>query len=240
MEEQKYYYIDNDIQIGPLTFTELKLSGIKKDTMVWFNGMADWAQAGTVAELNPIFKNLSPPPFIKKDISKPVSQTDLYSQIACQVWKSRIRRESSIVFKFIGWFLIPIGILLLLAGSTEEKGIAIFIVLFGLFLLIIGILIKSTGKEIFRLSVDKSTNLLKVERAGNKKNFQEDWANRIKKFEIMKTVHRSGKGTYALFELKVWLTGSEYSWPVPGSVFYSKKDAENVLSQANKLLCSVC
>ncbi|HEY6159634.1 MAG TPA: DUF4339 domain-containing protein [Bacteroidia bacterium] len=35
---------------------------LKKETMVWTNGMAAWAQAGTVPQLAALFNNVPPPP----------------------------------------------------------------------------------------------------------------------------------------------------------------------------------
>jgi uncharacterized membrane protein YhaH (DUF805 family) len=49
------------LKIGPLTFEELKQAKINEDTLIWFDGLADWEKAGSLEELREIFE-LSPPP----------------------------------------------------------------------------------------------------------------------------------------------------------------------------------
>jgi hypothetical protein len=57
---KKYYYSDGVNQHGPFTKEELREKHISRDTLVWFNGMANWQPAGTVQELGDIF--FMPPP----------------------------------------------------------------------------------------------------------------------------------------------------------------------------------
>lgn len=42
---------------APLTLTELKSSGIKKTTFVWFEGLNDWTEAGKLWELDILFES---------------------------------------------------------------------------------------------------------------------------------------------------------------------------------------
>ncbi len=51
----------NEEKVGPLTFEELKEAKINEDTLIWFDGLADWERAGSLEELREIFE-LSPPP----------------------------------------------------------------------------------------------------------------------------------------------------------------------------------
>lgn len=54
----KYYYIDDmyrRLQCGPFTSNELLRKNISPETIVWRSGMADWAEAGTLQELNFLF-----------------------------------------------------------------------------------------------------------------------------------------------------------------------------------------
>ena len=46
-----YYYSDKDQQLGPFTLDELKSKWLKKSTLVWTDGMSDWAPAETLDEL---------------------------------------------------------------------------------------------------------------------------------------------------------------------------------------------
>lgn len=47
----------NDHQCGPFTLEELPGSGVTPDTYVWCKGMADWQQAGDVAEICRYYRN---------------------------------------------------------------------------------------------------------------------------------------------------------------------------------------
>jgi uncharacterized membrane protein YhaH (DUF805 family) len=58
---KNFFYVLNEEKIGPLTFEELKEAKINEDTLIWFDGLADWEKAGSLEELREIFE-LSPPP----------------------------------------------------------------------------------------------------------------------------------------------------------------------------------
>ncbi|MDO5522921.1 MAG: GYF domain-containing protein [Bacteroidia bacterium] len=52
----RYFYIDNEgKQKGTFSPEELKRENIRKDTLVWTQGMSEWIRAADVAELNFIF-----------------------------------------------------------------------------------------------------------------------------------------------------------------------------------------
>lgn len=55
---KEYYVIIADQQRGPFTLEQLAELGITPDTEVWTQGMADWQQAGDVAELTPLLQQL--------------------------------------------------------------------------------------------------------------------------------------------------------------------------------------
>lgn len=51
-----YYFIkDGDNELGPFTIKQLKSKSIKKDTPVWFAGLAEWTMAGKVHEIKELF-----------------------------------------------------------------------------------------------------------------------------------------------------------------------------------------
>ena len=63
---QKMYHIAVDNQpTGPFDLTSLQrkaqLGQLRRDTLVWTAGMADWATAGDVGELNTLFAAVPPP-----------------------------------------------------------------------------------------------------------------------------------------------------------------------------------
>lgn len=57
-----YFIIKDGTQHGPFSKEELRLRGITPDTMVWREGMADWAKASTVPDLEDLFARPVPPP----------------------------------------------------------------------------------------------------------------------------------------------------------------------------------
>lgn len=60
----EYFYIDeNNVQQGPVSVQNLLAAGVKRDTMVWRQGMADWMRACTVPELEDLFRATPPPPY---------------------------------------------------------------------------------------------------------------------------------------------------------------------------------
>ncbi len=53
----RYFYIDAEgKQKGTFTIEELKSELIKKDTLIWTQGMTEWMRAADVVEVQPIFQ----------------------------------------------------------------------------------------------------------------------------------------------------------------------------------------
>lgn len=65
-----YFYAENGQKFGPFTLEELKDKKIKKSTLVWSEGMDDWAKAETFEELKSLLV-LEPPPLPKSIIEEP-------------------------------------------------------------------------------------------------------------------------------------------------------------------------
>lgn len=59
---KKYFIVENNQQAGPFSIEELRAKAISAYTLVWFEGMANWQQADTIAELNSLFVTPLPPP----------------------------------------------------------------------------------------------------------------------------------------------------------------------------------
>lgn len=57
---KKYFYTDGTTNFGPFTLEELKEKNISKETYIWFQGISDWKQAGTIPELDEIFAFIPP------------------------------------------------------------------------------------------------------------------------------------------------------------------------------------
>ena len=58
-----YFIVDNGQQAGPYAIDELVKRGLNSDTLVWAEGMTDWAPAWQVEELkNYLYGQQTPPP----------------------------------------------------------------------------------------------------------------------------------------------------------------------------------
>ncbi|MDG1954124.1 MAG: DUF4339 domain-containing protein [Polaribacter sp.] len=65
---KKYFYSNDNEKNGPFSFEELKNENIKKETLIWYEGLDDWTKASDLNEMMPILE-LKPPSFseIKQD-----------------------------------------------------------------------------------------------------------------------------------------------------------------------------
>lgn len=66
----EYYYLKNRFRYGPVKFEDLKSKDIKKDTLVWYEGLKDWTKAEEIKELKELFK-VTPPPIPPPPIPPP-------------------------------------------------------------------------------------------------------------------------------------------------------------------------
>lgn len=55
----QYYYTDGKERYGPFTIDQLRERNITSDTLVWKEGMPDWATANQLNELEVLFKTFS-------------------------------------------------------------------------------------------------------------------------------------------------------------------------------------
>ena len=51
----QYYLVKDGQRVGPLSLEELVQNGLTPDSLVWTDGMTDWAPANQLAELAPVF-----------------------------------------------------------------------------------------------------------------------------------------------------------------------------------------
>lgn len=56
----KYYIVINGQQLGPMEPREATQYGLTPETLVWTEGMADWAPAGQIAEFAPFLTTQQP------------------------------------------------------------------------------------------------------------------------------------------------------------------------------------
>lgn len=58
---KKYFFVEGPYTLGPYTLEELRAKNISRDTRVWFPELGDWKPAGSIPELNDLFKLVPPP-----------------------------------------------------------------------------------------------------------------------------------------------------------------------------------
>ena len=69
----KYYLHDGSENSGPFTIEELKQNKITRNTPIWYEGIDDWKEAGSIDELKSLFPVIPPP--IKKATSEKEKQS---------------------------------------------------------------------------------------------------------------------------------------------------------------------
>ena len=118
---REYYYFVNDEQRGPLSIDKLKLAGIKPDTLIWAEGMIDWAPAEEVEGLEILFNKRPPIPSNK---SIPSTSSTPNRSISSTPSTS----VTSVGLKILGGILTGIGsiglISMLLLWNTYNKTIS--------------------------------------------------------------------------------------------------------------------
>lgn len=58
---KKYFYSNGTNHFGPFTIEELKEKRITRETMIWYQELAEWKRASTIQELNDLFALIPPP-----------------------------------------------------------------------------------------------------------------------------------------------------------------------------------
>jgi len=66
---KKYFYIKEGVKLGPFDLEDLKSEEVKRETLVWFQGIKDWKKASEIKELDELFIHL-PPPLPTEQINK--------------------------------------------------------------------------------------------------------------------------------------------------------------------------
>jgi hypothetical protein len=114
----EYHYSLEGKTFGPVSLEQLKALNIKKDTLVWRDGLANWVMAGSLDELKNIFKASPPPlqatpPPLNRPTSGELSQKD-------QEKRELVNKKTFI------WLGIAVGLLVLILlitniGNSNKK-----------------------------------------------------------------------------------------------------------------------
>jgi len=109
----KYFYIKNNKRLGPFSIAQLNNENIKKNTLVWKEGLEDWVKASELIELKeviipeppPIPK---PPPIPNKPLLSKVVKKDIYDpDYKKEIWVTDMVIFYIIVVGLITYFNYP-------------------------------------------------------------------------------------------------------------------------------------
>ena len=59
---RKYFMYDGQMKDGPFSLEELKTKPLKKETLIWYDGLKDWGKAGDIDDLKEFFIQKAIPP----------------------------------------------------------------------------------------------------------------------------------------------------------------------------------
>lgn len=103
----EFYIIYNGRQVGPLPVDQLENYGLSDNSMVWAQGMPDWAPAHTVPELHHILQKgrTSPPPFNSQYPPYP-PRNDFFDSLS----STGTSGKSHLAFALFAFFLGCLGV----------------------------------------------------------------------------------------------------------------------------------
>ena len=106
----KQYYIHNgQTERGPFNFEQLKSQSLSKETLVWYEGLENWAVAGNLDELQELFiRKTTPPPLPKLFEKNSASRNEVLNSFTAAPEIVPHANEKSI--------LLPILIVVIIVG----------------------------------------------------------------------------------------------------------------------------
>ncbi len=117
-----YYYIENNQQQGPVSLNELKVR-INPDTMIWTEGMANWAPARTVPEVMQALTPPTPQPQYQRPPYQQPYQQPQYQQPQYQPPYGEQRPDNYLVWSILSLVLCcwPFGIVAVVFSSQVNS-----------------------------------------------------------------------------------------------------------------------
>lgn len=117
-----YYYSNNNQQLGPFTFDELKTKRLKKSTLVWADGLKDWITADKLDELKDIL--ISEPPPLPKANPIELKETVIIknnTSFFTSQYDHTYEKETDATFAGIVLLVIPIALKLSNAFTFDSE-----------------------------------------------------------------------------------------------------------------------
>ena len=107
---RQYFIHDGQAKKGPFTFDELKEYHLKKDTLVWHDGLKDWAKAGDLEDFSDHFnQKIIPPPLPKTFVMNTASRDKILNSFEDAAESYRDKPKT----KAMRWFIIITIIIIL-------------------------------------------------------------------------------------------------------------------------------
>ncbi|MCX8486871.1 MAG: GYF domain-containing protein [Crocinitomicaceae bacterium] len=116
---QKYFLHKDGRQLGPYSKEELAQIRITRDTMLWCEGQADWAEAKDIEELSDLFRK-QPPPFKEKSTSPPPF-TEAKMDYSSPITNPQEKKEGYSTLKVTIGTLVICGIAYFVYGNYRMK-----------------------------------------------------------------------------------------------------------------------
>lgn len=117
-----YFYIDNSgQQQGPIAAEKLIQYGVTPSTMVWREGMADWAPASSIPELTEMFRQTPPPVNYTHNVQTPPYQPAYQNSGMQQPYMPK--PESNLVWAILSTLFccLPTGIAAIVFASKVDS-----------------------------------------------------------------------------------------------------------------------
>ena len=105
---RKYFLYDGQARKGPFDLEELNTQSLRKETLIWYEGLKDWTKMIDLEDFKDFFAQPIPPPLPKASKVNIQSRDKLLNSFtdAAEVAPEAKKRS----------YLIPIIILLIIAG----------------------------------------------------------------------------------------------------------------------------
>ncbi len=121
--KQQFYIAVNGQETGPFTIDQLKEQGVRRDALVWTDGLKQWVKAEDMPILQNILRSVPPPLLIEKhkeqEKQTPIKPDRYFG------YKLARRRERFLAF-LIQFFLYLVFIMIVFGTSiTEEQNFTV-------------------------------------------------------------------------------------------------------------------
>lgn len=114
MEAKQYYLAENGKQAGPFSLQELKEKNLKRESLIWYDGLEKWKKAESMEELKELF--VQPPPIAEQE--EDVNIPPIPSEINNNEYEL-----ASVGARFGGYLLINVIVLIIffaVGGTLDE------------------------------------------------------------------------------------------------------------------------